>query len=216
LSPLKVIRAGSLALCLAGCTQWQIDRTGELNRDGVAALNQNDLNQAHAKFVESWKLQPQNADTLYNLATTYHQHRENALAEQYYQQALSVNPNLIECRHNYHLLLVSENRSAAASGDALRWMESHPRSPEALAEVGWLSRLRGDLPTAKTHLEQALALEPNNTQALLEMGKLYESYRMPERAKGLYQRVLSQDPKHPEANALLASLSQSTSVGQGP
>jgi Tfp pilus assembly protein PilF len=209
-----VLRIYAILIALSGCSQWQTDRTGELNRDGVAALNHNDLNQAYTSFVESWKLQPQNADTLYNLASTYHRHGEYAVAERYYQQALQVNPNHSACRHNYHLLLVSENRSAAALADAARWEKSKPPSTDAFAEVGWLNRLRGDLPTAKTHLEQALALDPNNTLALLELGKLYESYQMPERAKSLYQRVMVQDPHHTEAEALLAALSRSTGPGQ--
>jgi Tfp pilus assembly protein PilF len=174
----------------------------------VDYLASNDLNKAHAKFVEAWKQEPANADTLYNLASTYHRQGQPLEAEQYYRQALQLNQDHLACRHNYYVLLVAQNRTMEARDDAQRWLAQRKQSPDALTQLGWLTRLQGDLPRAQKNLEQALSIEPHHTEALLEMGKLYQDYQMNDRARGLYSRVLQQDPTNQEANALLAGMAR--------
>lgn len=193
---------------IPGCTSTSPRHYGseQLNQQGVQYLTNNELPKAHEKFIEAWKIEPQNADTLYNLASTYHRKGQNADAEKYYRQALQINPKLEECRHNYYLLLVSENRTAEARGDAEKWLAQNRKSADAYTEVGWLMRMEGNLPEAQKNLEQALTLEPHNTEALLEMGKTYQDLHLNDRARGLYIRVLQQDPGNKEAKAQLTTL----------
>ena len=200
---------GVTVLCfviLSGCTDIHHAETEHLNTQGVQYLTSNDLPKAHAKFVEAWKQEPQNAETLYNLASTYHRRGQTVEAERYYRQALQIDPKLEACRHNYYLLLVSENRTAEACTDAQSWLAKNPKSADAYTELGWLLRVQGDLPNAQKNLEQALTLEPHNSDALLETGKLYQDFQMNDRAKGLYSRVLQQDPNNQEAKTLLTAL----------
>lgn len=206
----KQLLPAILAVCaiMNGCTQVEHANSTRLNNQGVEYLTSNDLNKAHAKFVESWKQDPANADTLYNLASTYHRRGQTREAEQYYRQALQINPDHVACRHNYYLLLVEQNRALEARDDASRWAGQRKQSADALAQLGWLTRLQGDLPNAQKTLEQALTLEPHNTEALLEMGKLYQDYQMNDRARGLYRRVLQHDPNNQEANTLLVGLAK--------
>jgi Tfp pilus assembly protein PilF len=201
-----------LLLVSSGCTGWSHSGAGELNQQGVAYLAQNNLKQAHALFVEAWKQDPTNPDTLYNLATTYHQHGQMREAERYYRQALQRNSHHAACRHNYYLLLVSEGRTSEAVADAQGWVKTHPQSADALTQLGWLTRLQGDQPAAQKYLEQALSIKPDQTEALLEMGKLYQDFQMYDRAGGLYRRVLQQNPQNAEAQALLAGLKNDPSA----
>jgi type IV pilus assembly protein PilF len=181
--------------------------SSRLNEQGVACLQNRQFDQAHAKFAEALKQDPQNADTLYNLASTYQRNNQPREAERYYKQALQINPNHAACRHNYYVLLVDENREIEAKADAEKYRSQHPDSADALAQCAWLTRLSGDLPAAQKQLEQALALEPKNPEALLEMGKLYQDLHMPVRAKGLYGRVLEVDPQNEEAGKLMKGVS---------
>lgn len=197
--------------CLAGSgcttTTHQKGRGEQFNQQGVAYLQANDLPKAHAQFVESWKQDPANAETLYNLASTYHRRGQMREAEEYYRKALQVKPDFAVCRHNYYLLLISENRSVEARDDAARWLKQSPRSADALTQVGWLARVQGDQPSAQRHLEQALSVDPHYTAALLEMGKLYQDYHMKDRARSMYARALQVEPQNQEAKALLTGIS---------
>lgn len=189
-----------------GCATSGNTECGRLNEQGVTYLNANNIPKAHATFMEAWKQEPQNPETLYNLATTYHRHGQEKPAEQYYRQALQAKPDFPECRHNYYVLLVGQSRIVEARADAQKWAKQRPTSPDALTQVGWLTRLEGDLPEAQKPLQQALALDPHNSMALLEMGKLYQDYHLDDRARTLYARVLQQDPENKDAKALLTSL----------
>jgi len=202
----------TLILLSSGCKGWNTSGAGNLNEQGVEYLSQNNLKQAHSTFVEAWKQDPANADTLYNLATTYHQHGQTKEAEQYYRQALQRNSNHAECRHNYYLLLVSEGRTNEAVADAEGWVKTSPQSADALTQLGWLTRLQGDQPAAQKYLQQALTIKPDQKDALLEMGKLYQDFQMYDRAGGLYRRVLQQYPDNKEAKALLAGLKENSSA----
>ncbi len=194
------------AVC--GCASLDQAEVSRHNRQGVGYLAENKLPQAHAQFVEAWKQEPNNADTLYNLASTYHRKGQLGDAERYYRLALQQNPDHAACRHNYYMLLVSQNRQTEARSDAEKWRSQRPQSADALTQLGWLTRLQGDLPTARTNLEQALTIDPKHVDALLEMGKLYQDFSMPDRAKVLYRRVLQQEPENAEATALLTGLNQ--------
>lgn len=200
----------SFSFPLLGCTMSTSitgkGQTNALNEEGVECLNQHQLTKAHGKFVEAWKQDPTNADTLYNLASTYHRHGQLQEAERYYLQALKTNPDHALCRHNYYQLLVTEDRLSEAQADASKWVKQRPQSAIALTQLGWLTRLQGDLPTAQKQLEKSLALEPDNTETLLELGKLYQDLNLNDRAKGLYTRVLQIDPQQKEASNLLVSM----------
>lgn len=193
-----------LLLFLAGCTTT--GSSSRLNEEGVEHLNQHQLTLAHGKFVEAWKQDPSNADTLYNLGSTYHRQGQNREAERYYRQALQVNPDHALCRHNYYQLLVKEDRLTEAQADAAKWVAQRPQSASAHTQLGSLTRMQGDLPAAQKELEKALALDQNHTEALLELGKVYQDLNMNERARGLYTSVLQQDPEQREARDLLAKL----------
>lgn len=199
---------GVLATSTGCSTMQHRTQSEQLNQQGVDYLKTNDVPKAHAKFVEAWKQEPANAETLYNLASTYHRRGQNREAEQYYRLALKQKPDFAVCRHNYYLLLVSENRALEARTDAQSWLKEHPESADALTQAGWLARLQGDQPTAQKQLQKALSIEPHNTEALLEMGKLYQEYHMNDRARGLYTRVLQQEPENIEAKNLLTGLSR--------
>lgn len=195
---------------IVGCAPLNHTESSRLNEQGVDYLAANNLPKAHDKFVEAWKQEPQNAETLYNLATTYQRHGQNKVAEQYYRQALQLKPDFSLCRHNYYVLLVEENRILEARQDAQNWVKQSPNSADALTQVGWLTRLEGNLPEAQKPLQQALAMDPHNSQAMLEMGKVYQEYNLNDRAKTLYARVLSQEPENKEARALLTALKGTT------
>ncbi|MFT3882106.1 MAG: tetratricopeptide repeat protein [Gemmatales bacterium] len=146
----------TLAL-FTGCSNTAPRHYGaeQLNQQGVKYLTSNDLPKAHEKFVEAWKVEPQNAETLYNLASTYHRKGQTADAEKYYRQALQLKPQFEECRHNYYLLLVSENRTAEARSDAEKWLQLNKKSADAHTELGWLMRMEGNLPQAQNNLQKA-------------------------------------------------------------
>ena len=77
------------------------------------------------------------------------------------------------------------------------WLAGNPRSSAAYAEDGWLYLQGGDLPKAQARLQQALAADPNEPLALVQLGEVYEKMNRPDRALILYERALVVRPDQP-------------------
>ncbi len=95
-------------------------------------------------------------------------------------------------------ILYRTGRSQEANRLIQEWLEQNPKLADAYVLDAWRLRQQKALPLAQGRLQQALALEPNNRRALVELGIVYEMLNMPERALSLYERSLMVDPNQPE------------------
>jgi tetratricopeptide (TPR) repeat protein len=93
------------------------------------------------------------------------------------------------------------------------WLAREPGRAAAYAEDGWLWYQAGDLPRAQGRLEQALELDPHDSRTLVELARVYEAMKRPDRAAALYERVLERNPKQTEVTKRLKAL-QSQGTGQ--
>lgn len=64
-----------------------------------------------------------------------------------------------------------------------------------LSNQGLQEISKENYPQAEKYLNQALELNPNNPYALLNMGVVYQKMGQPERARLMYERVISINPK---------------------
>lgn len=78
-----------------------------------------------------------------------------------------------------------------------------PSRDMALSDEGYNAMVAGDMAKAESLLTEAVAENPNNPYALLNLGALYQNTDRPELARPLYQRVVddaaSMDAAVPEA-----------------
>jgi Tfp pilus assembly protein PilF len=75
------------------------------------------------------------------------------------------------------------------------WLAREPRRAAAYAEDGWLWYQAGDLPRAQVRLQEALAIDPQEPLALIELAQVYEAMNRPDRAVALYERALERNPR---------------------
>jgi Tfp pilus assembly protein PilF len=93
------------------------------------------------------------------------------------------------------------------------WLAHEPKRAAPYAEDGWLRAQSGDLLNARGRFQQALLLDANNTFALNELARLYETMHRPERAVVLYERSLEANPHQPDVFQHV-SLLRSQDVGR--
>jgi Tfp pilus assembly protein PilF len=60
----------------------------------------------------------------------------------------------------------------------------------------WLAENPSCVETAREHFERAIALDPADREAHLELAKLFESEGEPEKARGIYQKLGAELPRH--------------------
>ncbi len=187
-----------LFAALPGCLPHVDERAREFSEDGVSLFQRGEHGHACECFEAALALQPRDVNLLYNIGQCQDRLGKTAKAEEAYTQCLLASANHAPCRHALALLLLRSGRRADAEKMIQAWLAAEPKRPDAYAEEGWRLRQDGDIDAAKARLQQALALDPQNVRANVELGVLYEHLELPERALALYERALARDPKQDE------------------
>jgi len=196
-----------------GCISESHERVRFYNEDGVRLFQQGEYASARDNFVAAIALTPEDPALYYNAGECYDRLGDVARAERCYNDCLGRDPNQADCRHALAALLVREGRRDQAVAMVQNWLAREPRRAAAYAEDGWLWYQAGDLPRAQGRLEQALELDPHDSRALVELARVYEAMKRPDRAAALYERVLERNPKQTEVTKRLKAL-QSQGTGQ--
>lgn len=184
------------------------------NAEGVRLYQQGNYQGAVNSFQQALAKQPGSPDCFYNIGATYHQQaklfgrpQDMQLAEQYYRLCLDRQPDHAACHRALSVLLVEENRGGEAVADLEAWARRKPGDPTPRIELARLCEEHGDRLQAENHLVDALAIDPNNTRALVALGQLRESSGNSEQAFANYSRALAIDGRQPMVAARVASMS---------
>lgn len=210
-------RVGSvavLALLVSSCVPAISERVQQYNDLGVQNFQNGDFDRARVDFQAALALQPNHISLLYNLGQCYEHLGQSQQAEQYYRLCLQQQPNDADCRHALDALLVQNKRFDEARQMVQDWLAREPNLSAAYAEDGWLYQRQGDPIRAIKRYQRAVYLDPHNTLALIEMGRIYEEVlNYPSRALKLYQTALEYDPHQPD---LIKHVNRLRTRGVGP
>jgi Tfp pilus assembly protein PilF len=104
------------------------------------------------------------------------------------------------------VLLVQQGRSEEAFHLIAAWSDRQPMLAEPKVELARLYQEFGDLQSAKTHLNEAVRVDPHNARALAALGNLHEQLGEQAAAVQDYQQSLARDPAQPALAARVAAL----------
>jgi tetratricopeptide (TPR) repeat protein len=208
----RAAQCGVLCILLAGCTPVSQERLRDYNEEGMILYGQNDFKHAGECFQAGLALKPNDPALLYNVGHCYDRIDRVDLAEKYYVACLTQQPNNADCRHAYLALLIRTGRKDQAVQSVHAWLAAEPQLASAYAEEGWLWLQEGDLPKAQARLQQALELNPQDVNSLINLGQVYESMQRPDRALALYQRALALSPNQLEVSRRIQILQSKGAV----
>lgn len=206
LGSIVVVALGYVLVAQSGCESPGQERVKQFNADGVHLFGQGQYQAARESFALALELHPEDATLLYNLGQCCDRLGDRAKAEQHYRQLLARSPNHGDGRHALAALLYRAGRKEEAAQMIRDWLEGQPNRADAYALDGWRLRQDNALPDAQGRLHQALALDPHNVRANVELGILYETMSLPERSLVLYQRALEKNPNQPDVSRRLDTL----------
>lgn len=195
---------------LAGCESFVAQTR---NSEGVDLFQQARYQDALRQFQEAAYADPGNADAYYNLAATYHyvgkmERNQSYLdqAEANYNLCLDRDGNHTACYRGLAVLLVEEGRTDAAYRLMEGWVARSPTVADAKIELARLNEEHGNRQSAKDHLIEALAIQPDNARALAALGKIREESGETAQALANYQRSLLYNDQQPQVASRVMSL----------
>jgi type IV pilus assembly protein PilF len=132
-----------------------------------------------------------------NFATThgmfglvYMELRENGLAQASFARALTLSPDDPDINHNYGWFLCQTGREAEATEHFMRALRNplYATPARSWSTAGTCALRRGSLQEADGFLQRALAIDPNQPAALLQLAQLRYRQRNLEEARKLVAR----------------------------
>lgn len=176
---------------------------------GMTALNRGEVDQAIAYLQKAIETDPNNKKGKYRIACAYHELGQYEKAIIYYRQAIESAPG-----NNPTInLLAGLYRELHRNDEARRLYEqSLDNNPYDVTATMGLAELDINLHTpesyreALTRLESLLDWMPENIDARVNLGVVYNGLHEPDQAMAAYQSVLAIDPRHETASMNLAQL----------
>ncbi len=169
---------------------------------GFARMQRGQVRRAIPALQESIRLKPGVPERLNALAQAYEATQGSpAEIERLYREALAVQPALADVRVNYGRFLETQGRTEAAVREYRTALDHDPWLATAHYNLGTallrLGRTAGD---AVQHLEEAIHLQPDYVDALVNLGIVRASGGDEEAAGALFRRAVAAGPD--DANAL--------------
>lgn len=200
------------ALALAACGGCHFSSAGQ-NSVGVRLYQQGRYAEALQQFQLAQASSPSNPDAYYNLASTYHKlgitQKDAKLIEQsesLYNQCLDLQPNHVDCHRGLAVLLAESSRPDAAMRLLKNWSAKNPSMTEPRIELARLHQEFGQTKVAEQYLDEALAMNPNDSRVWAHKGQLRESSGDLGQALYNYQQSLAINSLQPELYQRIATL----------
>jgi len=219
-----------LAMFVLGCASQNH------TADGIRYYGQARYDAAMTSFQSAYKANPNDPNTLYNIAATYHQSAKTSLltgqsaaaqqqyeqAAQYYQQCLAKNPNHADAYRGLASLYMDCQNGEAAYQLLSGWYQANPTAADPKIELArfyhefaQICMLQGRTDAALNCrnaavqlLQQVLAVEPTNYRALRALGYLKEQSGDIAGAVFDYQRSLQANPQQKDLEERVAALTR--------
>lgn len=141
---------------------------------GVAYLERDNLPRALNALDRAIEISPQHAEALQALALVYQQQGEYGLANDYFQQAVSAEPDFTRARNNYAAFLYGRGQYEAAceqletaSQDA-----QYASRAQLFANLGQCYLALEEFDKARARFQRAQSIDPRNPRGYLMLAEL--------------------------------------------
>lgn len=159
---------------------------------GTAYIQQGALERAKAPLQRALAIDSSSADANAALAMVFQKEQESAVAERYYQRALSESNNAARILNNYASFLYEQGRFTEAQKYFLKASEDlmYSGRSRVFENLGLTALALGQASEAKEYFERALRLDPTQAQSLIEAGRLAFDTKEYMQARDYYRRYL--------------------------
>lgn len=144
--------------------------------------------------------------TAYRIAQAFYYEKDNLSAIRFIDKAVKLQPLNLDFIEKQAVILMALKRNKEAREKLDFILSENPKRPETLCNRGFLHVLQGNLPMGENLYNQAIALDPDHEQALINKAAVRMVYGKNEEALELIQRVLRINPDNLQAQQALARM----------
>ena len=167
-------------------------------REDYAGILEHSANTTASDVEDAW--------TAYRIGEAFYQAGDFQKAVRFYQRADKIMPYHLDFKEKLGATLVQLRRLEEAAA-TLEWvLRENPKRPGALSNLGFAKVLQGQVKVAERYYDQAIALDPDYVQAMLNKAAVRLLNKDYEAVRELLNRVLRLEPEHPQALAILQQL----------
>ena len=183
-----------------------------LNNLGLAHSKRAEYQDAVSYFQRAMRRKPNYTDPHLNLGVAYREMKLLADAELQLRAAVALSPLNVYARNQLGKLYVETGRSAEAEEQFLQSVKSEP-TVVAYDALGDIYLGRKDSARAEAAFERAVSIDPFDSHARFNLGRLYLANGRSAEALREFLAGLESDPKNEEARAMLEKLKPKGSDG---
>lgn len=173
--------------------------------DIIQLVNANSIAVVLEKYLTQQQFDNEDAWTAYRIGQAYTNADENSKALQFYEKAVNLAPLMHDFQQKYGAALLQDNRIQDARRVFARIVNENPRNDMGWVNLGYAELLMQNRQQALESYNMALRLNPDNTQALLNLAGYYIASGLPSMGVGFLQRVLAIDPQNQQARTMLSN-----------
>jgi type IV pilus assembly protein PilF len=213
---MKILLLVSVVFLLQACSSVQsgaktankaeiIERSIDL---GVGYLQQGDYSRAKANLIKALELDNSSVRAHNTLAIVFQKEGEFDLAEKHFLRAIEFDAEFAAARNNYGAFLFSQKRTLDAIEQLQVAAENrfYNRRHQAFENLGVAFLELGSIDAAEVAFERAIALNPNQSRALLELAMLEYEEKEYSRSRTLYLRYIDISAQNPKSLSLCIGL----------
>ncbi len=141
--------------------------------------------------------------TAYRIGEAYFKLNDFRQAALYFERAVKLMPYQLDFRQKHGIVLVQLQSYPKALETFQFILQENPKHAVALQNMGYLNALQGKFDIAERYYDQALSLNPDYEQALVNKAALRLLKKDNKNAELLLKRVLKINPNNLEAQAAL-------------
>lgn len=214
---MKILFMGCLIVLLAGCSSVQNGSGKTANKAeiiqraidlGIGYLQQGDYGRARENLLKALELDGDSARAHNTLAIVFQQEGELDLAETHFRKAIKIDRDFASARNNYGAFLFSQQRTDEAIEQLQLAADNrfYNRRHQAFENLGVAFLELGSIDAARVSFERAVALNPSQSRALLELAVLEYDAQEFSRSKNLYLRYVDNSAQNPKSLNLCIGL----------
>lgn len=138
----------------------------------------------------------------YRIGQAYQNYNELPQAESWYRRAVELAKANLSFKNKLGAVLVQQQKLEEGIAVLNESLQLNPKQPEAITNLGFAKLLSGDLNAAMNHYNQAINLDPDFEQVLVNKAAILNMQGNKQESKKLLQQVLKRNPK----NVMVADL----------